>query len=152
MDLKAKGVERATEVRVLDKDQSALDVGARVAHEAGVSARFTWVCGAAKDVRVLLPNTQFDIIEIVGLVDYLSDTRAIRLFSVAREILHDDGVLVAANVIPNPEMPFVHKTGWPRMVYRTPEAFRLLFNRCGFVRTDITLEPLRVHCVAVART
>lgn len=151
VDLKAAAWEPAIEVVTIDKDQSALDVGARVAHEAGVSGHFHWLCGAARDMVTLLPDARFDIIEIVGLVDYLSDPRAIRLFSAARHMLRNEGVLVAANVIPNPEIPFVHKAGWPRMVYRTPEAFHALFKRCGFAKTDVTVEPLRIHCIAVAR-
>lgn len=151
VDLKTDGCDSDIHVVVLDKDQTALDAGARVAREAGVSSCFQWVCGTARELSTLPPGTKFDIIEIVGLLDYFSDVRLVRLLSSTREAMNDGGLLIAANVIPNSEMRFVHKTGWPRMVYRTPGAFRALFERGGFVKTEIIVEPLRVHCVARAR-
>jgi SAM-dependent methyltransferase len=151
VDLRIDGWELAVEVVILDKDRSALDVGACVAREAGVSSHFRWLCGSAQNLGTLLPEARFDIIEVVGLVDYFSDARIIRLLKDARTVMTDGAVLIAANVMPNSEMPFVHKTGWPRMVYRTPSVFRRLFDACGFAETEFVVEPLKVHCIAIAR-
>ena len=156
VDLKIEGLDHPhmnypLEVIVVDKDQSALDIGEQIARQAGVAEHFQWVCAAARNIRELSSWKTFDLIEIVGLMDYLSEVRAIKLLKGAREVLNESGVLVAANVMPNAEMPFVYKTGWPRMVYRTPSAFRALYDACDFSKTEITVEPLRIHCVAVAR-
>ena len=151
VDLKMDGLDYPVEVVVVDKDQSALDIGEQIARQAAVGTHFQWVCAAAWDIKDVSTWKTFDLIEIVGLMDYLSEVRAVKLIKGAQEVLNDGGAVVAANVIPNPEMRFVHKTGWPRMVYRSPSAFRALFDACGFAKTEITVDPLKVHCVAIAR-
>ena len=151
VDLKAEGLEHPLKVVTVDKDQSALDLGARLAQEAGVSCHFHWICGSARDMGRLFPGKKFHLIEIVGLLDYLSEPRAVRLLKDALALLNKGGAVIAANVIPNAEMPFVHKTGWPRMIYRTPKDFLALFERAGFSNTEFMVEPLGVHCIAIAR-
>ncbi|HEC94198.1 MAG TPA: class I SAM-dependent methyltransferase, partial [Candidatus Kaiserbacteria bacterium] len=69
-DLKRNGIHQDIEVITLDKDQSALDIGKQLAEDAGVSSCFNWICGNAHDVSTLVPNKRFDIVEIVGLLDY----------------------------------------------------------------------------------
>ncbi len=151
LDLKKEGITHEIEVVTLDKDQSALDVGEKLATDADVSSSFHWVCGNARDVQVLVPGKKFDIIEIVGLLDYFDDERTRRLLGVARDVMASQGTLIAANVMPNSEVPFVHKTGWPQMVYRTEKSFRNLFESSGFVDIETVVEPLKVHCVVIAK-
>jgi len=74
--LNRKKLNCQIEVTVLDKDKSALDVGAKIAEEVGVSNNFHWVHGQAKDIKILVPGKRFDIIEIVGLLDYFPNERA----------------------------------------------------------------------------
>ena len=151
VDLQEKNLNCQIEVTVLDKDQSALEVGGNISKEAGVSKNFQWVHGQARDVKMLLPDKTFDIVEIVGLLDYFPDERAKRLLKVVGEVIKSGGVIVVANVIPNPEIPFVHKTGWPEMIYRKPEELRKLLSDAGFTKEiNLITESLGVHCVALA--
>jgi len=151
VDLQEKNLSYRIEVTVLDKDKSALKVGEKNSQEAGVSENFQWIHGQARDVKTLLPDKTFDIIEIVGLLDYFPDERAIHLLKVTGEVMKNDGVIVIANVMPNPEVSFVHKTGWPQMIYRKPDDLRNLLNSAGFTKeTNLITEPLGVHCVALA--
>lgn len=151
VDLREKDLNRPIEVVVLDKDKSALEVGEKISKETGVSENFQWIHGQARDVKTLLPNKTFDIIEIVGLLDYFPDERATRLLKVAEEVIKDNGIIVVANVIPNSEIPFVHKTGWPEMIYRKPDDLRNLLDNAGFTKEiNLIVEPLGVHCIALA--
>jgi len=134
-------------VTVIDKDASALDVGKRVAASAGVSGLFQWIQGDAGKIGVLFPDIQFDIVEIVGLLDYFDDERVLHLLCNVRVKLSENSALIVANVMPNREMLFVQKTGWPPMFYRTPDDFARLVEKASFnVRATIQ-EPLRVHTV-----
>lgn len=151
-DLQKKYTDLSIKVVTLDKDQAALDIGESIARDVGVSESFDWVCGKASDVQTLVPHTQFDVIEIVGLLDYFDNSRVRRLIETARGIINPrNGVLVAANVIPNSEVKFVRKSGWPKMIYRTPSEFESLFIQNGFSDVSTQAEPLKIHCIIAAR-
>lgn len=152
-EVKGHSPEVQIEVVVIDKDQSALNVGAKIAQEAGLSKNFTWIVGNANKVQELLPaTTKFDLVEIVGLLDYFDDERALRLIGNAKADMNDGGFMVIANVLRNSETPFVHKMGWPAMIYRKPKEVEDLLSSAGFEKDlQYIVEPLRVHCVAVGR-
>lgn len=140
----------AVHVVVLDKDETALEVGEHIAASAGVGDCFEWIHGNANETASLLPNRKFDIVEIVGLLDYFDAERTLRLLGNVRRSMKTDGTLLVANVSPNEEQPFVYKTGWPSMFYRTPADFAHLVESAGFVVRDTIPEPLGVHTVVRA--
>lgn len=140
----------ATQVVVLDKDETALEVGERIAASVGVGDCFEWIHGNANETASLLPNRKFDIVEIVGLLDYFDAERTRRLLGNVRNTMNAKGVLLVANVSPNEEQPFVHKTGWPFMHYRTANNFAHLIEQAGFAVRDTITEPLGVHTVVRA--
>lgn len=140
----------ATQVVVLDKDETALEVGERIAASAGVGDCFEWIHGNAKETASLLPNRQFDIVEIVGLLDYFDTERVLRLLDNIKAVMNTGGTLLVANVSPNEEQPFVYKTGWPPMHYRTADNFAHLIKSAGFAVRDTITEPLGVHTVVRA--
>ncbi len=150
-DLRKKGIVQEIEVITIDKDRSALTIGKQLAADAEVSSSFHWICGNARDVSTLVPNKRFDVVEIVGLLDYFDNERTVRLMKVARDVMHQNSVMVAANVMPNPEVSFVYKMGWPKMVYRTHKDFRVLFEKSGFTKIETIIEPMKVHCVIIAK-
>lgn len=140
----------AVHVVVLDKDETALEVGERIAASASVGDCFEWIHGNANETASLLPNRQFDIVEIVGLLDYFDAERVLRLLNNIRVVMKTDGALLVANVSPNEEQPFVRKTGWPPMYYRTALNFAHLIKNAEFVVRDTITEPLGVHTVVRA--
>lgn len=149
-DMRSEGILYPIEVVTVDKDKSALDIGLRVAKENKVSESFNWITGKATEISEMMPCKQFDIVEIVGLLDYFQNERAVRLIKNARAMLRDSGCLIAANVTPNNEMEFVKKTGWPEMYYRSNHEFEKIFYEAGFSKVSIVIEPLGVHLIAVA--
>jgi len=75
-----------------------------------------------------------------------------RLLRGVGEVMKDISYIIVANVIPNREVPFVHKTGWPQMIYRTPEELQQLLTSAEFTKgINLLIEPLGIHCVAIAR-
>jgi hypothetical protein len=148
--LKSDG-NRKISVITIDKDKSALEIGKTIAAKHNLGKYFQWINGIASDVNILAPNRVFDIIEIVGLLDYFSDERAIRLLSMSRELMKNSGHIVIANVMSNNEKPFIHKAGWPSMYYRTPDEVGKLLERSGFRVSNLITEPLCVHCIGVGQ-
>jgi SAM-dependent methyltransferase len=92
---------------------------------------------------------QVDIVEMVGLLDYLNNDRAQDLFFAIRELLAPGGMFITANVIPNPEIPFLRLCSDWEMIYRLERGLHAL---CSTVfLTVTTVEPLGVHAIAVCR-
>ncbi len=153
VNLRNEGLDPKVIVTTLDKDESALAVGAKIASAAQVGECFRWVHGEASDLVSLFARQTFDIVEIVGLLDYLSVDRMKNLLERSKRVMNPSGLLIIANVAPNSEIPFVNKTGWPAMYYRTPEELASILRKSGFSLSDndIIVEPLGVHSIAVAR-
>lgn len=148
--LRAEHFPHSVRAVILDKDETALEVGKCIADSADVGDCVEWIQGNANETASLLPNRQFDIVEIVGLLDYFDAERTIRLLKTIQPIIKAGGTLLVANVVPNREQPFVHKTGWPHMHYRTANNFAHLVEKAGFAVRDTITEPLGVHAVVRA--
>ncbi len=142
------GETAAVKVTNIDKDERAIALGKRLAEASGVSDSFRWVLGDVRTLGHILPGERFDLIEVVGLLDYFSDAKFVALLTTLHEHLTEGGALIIANVMPNAEAPFVRKTGWPEMFYRRPKEVTALLTASGFRgQSDILLEPLGVHAV-----
>ena len=112
--------------------------------------QFRWVQGTA---NTFLNNdtdvTCYNLVEMVGLLDYFDDQKVRTTFRSIRKRLCSDGALITANIIPNGERGFVTKVMDWRMIYRLPNEFAKLVVLAGFAKstTRVFVEPLRVHTV-----
>ncbi len=98
-------------------------------------------------------TTKFDIVEMVGLMDYFDDDRARTIFTKIYNTLNRDGIFVTANINHNSEKRFVTKAiGW-LMIYRSAEHIGRLVHEAGFPHADIEVyyEPLKIHSIIIAR-
>ena len=112
----------------------------------------TMTIGSFFDEQMHL-NKKFTIIEMVGLIDYFSDEKAIDTFSKINSMLHDNGMFITANICPNPEQKFISSVIDWSMIYRHPHELSELLHTANFHKEYQTIfhEPLRVHGVIVSR-
>jgi len=149
---------RLTEERVcpkvtitnIDLDKTALERGAALAQSAGCGDMFTWINDDVFHLDKHVASGSADIIEMIGLLDYLSDTEAIALLYAARKALKPKGLLVLANIRPSKEEPFFRKAGWPKMYHRTEHDLGRLLREAKFDDNCIEtmIEPVKLHTVA----
>jgi len=138
----------------IDKDHEAISFSQQLAKGHKYNSSFRWFNDSADvflNTRGLL--MRFNIVEIVGLLEYLNDEDAVALFSKAYSKLDPDGILVTANIIKNVERRFIHEVvGW-KMMYRSADELSSLLISAGFNldKMKIFYEPQRVHCVIVAQ-
>jgi hypothetical protein len=114
----------------------------------------TWVEGTANDFlrKATQADKRFDIVEMVGLMDYFDDAKVIETMRSIHACLSERGCLVTANIMPNIERPFVTKVvGWD-MKYRTPDQFVELVCKGGFSKDRVAkvIEPMNVHTLVNA--
>lgn len=98
-------------------------------------------------------DQKFTIVEMVGLMDYFNDEKALNVFKNIYNILEEGGVFITANINHNSEKRFVTKAiGWP-MVYRRAEELGILVHKAGFdhEKMDIYYEPHKIHSIIKAQ-
>ncbi len=134
----------------IDKDARAIEVGKRVAEEHGLENVFDWIHDDARNLDSIVSPESFDIVEMVGLMDYFDHERSVKVIKGVYNSMKKGSLFVVANVKPNNEMKFVERTGWPDMVYRSLEDVEQVLKDSGF-NDDINfiMEPMGVHIVAV---
>ena len=140
-----------TRVFLIDTDPEALAFAHRLAADYGISDE---VSGAVEDVinfRFAIRTFKPDIVEMMGLTDYLSDQLAIKLFKMIRIALKPDGFFFTSNVHPNSERYFLkHVVNWD-MNYRTKDQLASLFVKAGFSAPKVVSEPHGIQSFAYAQ-
>lgn len=148
---------RKITVTFLDKNPKATEYSKKLSQELQLfdnpNIDISW---ETKTVGTYLSNhansSNFDIIEMVGLLDYFDDKKAITTFEGIRSLLQNNGLFVCANIAANKEQKFVTNfVGW-EMIYRSAESLITLLSEAGFSSQEITAyyEPLKVHSVTCA--
>jgi len=137
-------------VLLIDMDATAIEFSEVLAKQYGINhttKRTGNFFRLERDAANFCPN----IIELVGLLDYLSDRQVVVLLQKVHNVLSLNGYLLTSNIAPNLEAMFVTKAiNWP-MTYRTPDKLEKLLKQAGFRDIQIRKEPLGVYTVAVAR-
>lgn len=151
--LRNQGVDTlGIKVKNVDKSQKAIDLCKANAEKVGIQNNFEWILADAREVKNLISGSSIDVVEMVGLLDYFSEEKGIEVLKQIYGTMKDGALLIVANVHPNREQRFVHKTGWPDMYYREPKELGRMLKCAGFtMEPTIIYEPLKVHIVAVVR-
>ena len=139
-------------VRFVDISQEVLDYSRKLTQTHGLNGNLEWYRCSVFDADKFCKGFKPDIVEMVGMLDYLNDSQAIKLISLIRRNLTLGGRLITCNIVPNIEQPFITKgLNWP-MIYRTSEQLKELMFRAGFASDDVKifLEPLGIHALCVA--
>lgn len=136
----------------IDKDVNAIELGKKIAEQQGLGNCFEWINDDARNISKLVGPESFDLVEMVGLLDYFQDDRSTQVIEQIQKALKMGGMFIVANVFPNSEMPFVCNTGWPKMYYKTPDDIKTILKGSGFTNEpNIFTEPLKVHIIGAVR-
>ena len=117
-----------------------------------VNFTFHWINDTVNNF-LLNQHEKFTIIEMVGLMDYFDDEKALNVFKNIYNMLEKDGVFITANINKNAEQKFVTRAiGWP-MIYRRAEELGVLVHMAGFdhEKMDIYYEPHQIHSIIKAQ-
>lgn len=142
-----------TEILLIDADESALEHARTLAAKHGIGE-----CVTAKKGDVLrfdkngaLGGFRPDIVEMMGLIDYLNDEMIVLLIKRIRRLLKPGGIFFTCHIHRNAEAYFLrHAVNW-EMLYRSVGQLRALVESGGFARPRLLTEPHSIHTIAVAR-
>ena len=138
----------------LDKNESAIrysrELSKGIDHP---SIKLLWIHDSVNNFLRVAPANRFDIVEIVGLLDYFTDDKVLEIFIGIHRILQPGGILITSNIVHNSEEEFVTRVvGW-LMIYRDPISMAKIVNSSGFGYNYIRAfyEPLKIHGLVVAK-
>ncbi len=136
-----------------DLDQTAVDNSNKLIEKHNLEEFCTAVKCAASSISKITNGEKFHIVEMIGFLDYRPHLKAIRLIEKLKTYLLDEGTLLTANIIPNPEMHFLEEVIDWRMIYRHPKEIGEIIVEGGFdvEKCKILVEPHNVHAVIIAK-
>jgi len=130
------------EAFLVDTDPTAIAHARTLANTHGLSDSLQAVVGDVFRFKKLIGDFQPDIVEMMGLTDYLEDRQAVVLFKLIRMRLHRGGYFFTSNVHPNPERYFLEQVvNWGDMIYRTKHDLKNLLAEAGFLDPKVVPEP-----------
>ena len=139
-------------ITFVDKNSAAIEYSKKLSENVP-NYNFNWINDSVGNYfRTYEFKEKFDIVEMVGLLDYFDDAKSVKLFQSIFGNLKEDGVLITANINDNSEKKFLTNTiGWG-MIYKSAEELLGLLTKSGFSSNKIKAcyEPLKIHSVAVA--
>ena len=148
-ELKTEGIK--VRALLLDIDQTALDYAIQLAYRHGVGNQIETVKTSVAQVARISRNFQPQVIEMLGLLDYIPHDKAIRLLGSIYNSLGTNGIFLTCNICHNPERHFLKWViNWP-MIYRTIDRLEQIIRGAGFSNYRFIYEPLKVHCLVVAQ-
>lgn len=150
-ELSAEGFIPKIKVMLVDVDKTALEYARKLADCYHVENSFLTTEASVACIKKISKNFQPHIVEMIGLLDYLIDEKAIKLIGKIYQSLPSNGIFLTCNICPNVERSFLRwVVNWP-MVYRRLQQLSSIVVRGGFAKLRLIREPLNIHCLAVAR-
>lgn len=143
----------ADQVRIwlIDRDADAFSYGRQCAHERGLERSVEFLQGDAREIRAVLPNVVPHVIKIVGLLEYLNDDHALRLFTAMRDVIHPDGKLLTHGLVDRYKSGvFLSRAFGLKHVQRTASDVQQLLSSAGFKTTGVFETPMQIYPVVVA--
>ncbi len=147
--MKRKGI--IIKAKLIDIDEKSLESARHLAERLGVLDQIeTKTQNLFKYFSTEDDRRTFDIIEMVGIADYLTDEQKDFVYGSSYKKLHKNGFLITANISDNPEREFIHTVAdWPDMIYRKEEEMVDFVVKAGFTKNLVFKEPLGVYVIAV---
>jgi hypothetical protein len=148
-EMKDRGIP--VESFLIDTDPEALSYARRLAIKHDVSEAVFCAIEDVVNFRSVIRTFKPDIVEMMGLTDYLSDELAVRIFKMIRIALRPGGFFFTSNVHPNSERYFLkHVVNWD-MIYRTKGELADLLVKANFLSPKIVTEPHEIQSFAYGR-
>ncbi|MCS7201029.1 MAG: class I SAM-dependent methyltransferase [Patescibacteria group bacterium] len=145
-----KNIEKNFKIYAIDKNEDALQQSKSLAEKLAIERFFIWQQSSVNEF-LDSTNEKFDIIEMVGFLDYKNDEESIELFNKIHSKLNENGVFITGNIRYNPEMKFlINVVGWPHLIFRTENDLLKIIEQTNFkgYPVEIIKEPQNIHMIA----
>ncbi len=137
---------------LVDLNQTSLQMAKYLAEKRGVSSDIKLEIANIKNFLDNQPNNTWDIIEMVGFLDYRKNNSVIKISTAIRRILKPGGVFITSSVSPSLWSYTVRwVTNWPLLIRRSKNKFRKILMK-GWQEDDnqyFRYVPTKTHVIAI---
>ena len=148
-ELKTNGLH--VRALLLDIDPTALDYAMQLARACGIADQIETVEASVAQVARVSRDFRPQIIEMLGLLDYIPQAKAIKLVRKIYESLEGKGIFLTCNIRCNSERHFLKWVINWSMIYRTPAELAEIVCKAGFNDCRLVYEPLKIHGLVITR-
>jgi len=144
-------IQKKIKVTLLDLDRTAIKYSRDLHKMMGLKCYLENICESAHVLEKFFVGKKFDIIEMIGFMDYRPKNNAIRLVKKVIFLLKNHGVFITCNIMPNDEKIFLDWVLlWP-MIYRREADFLYILKKANFKKNNIffIFTPNRIHLFAI---
>jgi SAM-dependent methyltransferase len=136
---------------LIDLDDDAFDYGRALAARLEIEGCVRFIRGDARRIRETLPDVSANIVKVVGLAEYLTDTQFVEMFRALRGILVPGGSLVTHGLVDaHGTGPFLARMFNLRHHQRTERHMTALLKAAGFRVAECVVEPVGVYPIITA--
>lgn len=142
---------------LVDVDSKAFEMAGAIAEKLGLSHLETFEGTFSQYTQMKdgqeYTGPKFDLVEIIGLLDYRPDEKISKLCDSIRRVLNPGGLFATGHICPNRERFFLKWVINWRMRYRTPGKLRKLILAGGWQPNEVrvTTEPHGIHAIALCQ-
>lgn len=132
----------------VDRNQSALDYSNSLAQEMNIK-NIKLVNDKVTKIEQFIGEykNNIDIVEIVGLLDYFTNEKAIELLKKVANVISENCMVIICNIKKNFEEPFTTQVvRWP-MIYKEEKDLFEIIDKSGFDlnNSEMITDPLNIH-------
>ncbi|AKM82087.1 TPA: hypothetical protein DD449_03235 [Candidatus Berkelbacteria bacterium] len=135
-----EGIDENVSVLAIDVDETAIEYSKKLAVKYGIK-NIEWRKGNLVRPGSTAKDFEPNIVEIVGLFDYLKDSMIVRLIHSIEAMSTRGAVLVSAHIHPNSEMYFLADIADWDMIYRPLPEFKRIIREGGIEEAKFYTEP-----------
>jgi cyclopropane fatty-acyl-phospholipid synthase-like methyltransferase len=136
---------------LIDRDDDAFAYGRSLAARLEISRSIKFLKGDARRIRETLPNVSAQIVKVVGLAEYLTDSQLLELFVALRRVLARDGSMITHGFVDvHRNGPFLARTFDLRHIQRDERQMTALLKAAGFKVHECLVEPVGMFPIITA--
>jgi hypothetical protein len=150
-----EGMARVSSEKVrahlFDLDDQAFEIGEAIGHKHGVGHRVKFIkADVAHLPQYVAVKPQ--ILEMIGIAEYLSDEQLVRLFSQLRSLTSDNSCVIMSTLVPSHGLDnfFKRALGF-HLYYRNTQQMLALLAQCGFDHFSVAYEPTHLYSIVIGR-
>lgn len=148
-----KHPEADIKVRLVDLSGTSLNRANFLAQNRGLGKYVETVQDNLRTYLETEPRGKWDIVEMVGFLDYRRADSIHFLVSRVHKVLRENGVFIAAQIAPSPWSFLVRWTiNWPHLIRRSADDYRdILIRAWGEQGIQVIPEAHHIHTVSICR-
>lgn len=142
------------ELHLVDRSGSSLLRATHLARVRGVDGYVSMYTQDVKSFLAAQPNNSWDMVEMVGFLDYRPMKSAVAICAQIQRVLKPGAMFISAHIGPS-LWSFVVRwvINWPMLIRRAIPEYRNILLQAGFAESEVDIkdEPHRIHPVGVCR-